>query len=68
MNKPDPIMTIDEVAEYVNLHPLTIRRFAREGRIPVFKAGWQWRVKRELLDRWLEQESMKNVGVSFEQW
>ena len=68
MNKPDPIMTIDEVAEYLNLRPLTVRRFAREGRIPVFKAGRQWRVKRELLDRWLERESMKNVGVSFEHW
>ncbi len=67
MSKPDPIMTIDEVAEYLNLHPLTVRRFAREGLILVFKAGRQWRVKQELLDRWLEQESMKNVGVSFEQ-
>ena len=64
MDQPDPIMTIDEVAEYLNLHPLTVRRLARDGVIPVFKAGRQWRVKRAILDRWLTEESMKNVVLS----
>ena len=59
-----PIMTIDETATYLNLHPLTVRRLAREGEIPAVKIGRQWRVKRELLDRWLEANSMQNVGVS----
>ena len=64
LNKPDPIMTIDEVAEYLNLHPLTVRRLARDGEIPAFKVGRQWRVKRAILDRWLAEESMKNVALS----
>lgn len=59
--KPRPLMTVDEVAEYLNMHPLTIRRLARENKLPAFKLGRQWRVKRELLDEWLEQESMQNV-------
>jgi excisionase family DNA binding protein len=59
--KPAPLMTIDEVAEYLNLHPLTVRRLAREGEIPAFKVGRQWRVKKELLERWLEESSMRNV-------
>ena len=56
------VMTIDQVAEYLSLHPLTVRRLAREGEIPAFKVGRQWRVKRQLLDQWIEQNSMRNVG------
>ena len=53
------MMTINEAAEYLSLHPLTVRRLAREGKIPAFKVGRQWRVKRELLDRFIEQASMQ---------
>jgi excisionase family DNA binding protein len=57
------MMTIDEVAEYLNLHPLTVRRLARDGKIPAFKVGRQWRVKRGLLDQWIEENSRRNVEV-----
>ena len=66
MGKAASIMTIDEVAEYLQLHPLTVRRLARDGEIPAFKVGRQWRVKRELLDLWLEETSTQNVGISSE--
>ena len=56
-----PIMDIEEVAEYLQLHPLTVRRLAREGAIPAFRVGRQWRAKRELLDHWIEEKSMQNV-------
>ncbi|MBL7201984.1 MAG: helix-turn-helix domain-containing protein [Anaerolineae bacterium] len=58
------MMTIDQVAKYLNLHPLTVRRLARDGKIPAFKVGRQWRVKRELLDQWIEENSLHNVEVS----
>ena len=67
MDIESQIMTVDEVAEYLQLHPLTVRRLAREGEIPVFKLGRQWRAKRELLDQWLEQRSMENMKNSPEQ-
>jgi excisionase family DNA binding protein len=56
-------MTTDEVSVYLNLHPLTVRRLARDGEIPATKIGRQWRFKRDLLDRWLEEQSLKNVVV-----
>ena len=62
--KPEQIMTIDEVAAYLGLHPLTVRRLARDGAIPAFKAGRQRRVKRELLERWMEEQSIKNVATT----
>ena len=67
MAEPDPVMTIDEVAEYLNLHPLTVRRLARDGEIPAFKVGRQWRVKRALLERWISEKSAQNIDVAAEQ-
>jgi excisionase family DNA binding protein len=55
------IMTIGQVARYLSLHELTVRRLARDGEIPAFKVGRQWRVKRELLDRWIEREALRNL-------
>jgi excisionase family DNA binding protein len=54
-------MTIEQVARYLSLHELTVRRLARDGEIPAFKVGRQWRIKRELLDRWIEREALLNM-------
>ncbi len=64
MNKEEwpPIMTIAEVAQYLGLHELTVRRLAREGAIPALKLGRQWRIKRDLLEKWIEQRSLNNLG------
>ena len=62
------IMTIEEVARYLGLHELTVRRLAREGEIPAFKIGRQWRVKKDLLDRWIERASMRNIGEGDGVW
>jgi excisionase family DNA binding protein len=61
LNDVDKIMTIEEVARYLSLHELTVRRLARDGEIPAFKVGRQWRVKKGLLDRWIEREAYRNV-------
>ena len=39
------IMTSKEVAQYLSIHPLTVHKYAREGKIPAFKIGTDWRVK-----------------------
>ncbi|MBN1933676.1 MAG: helix-turn-helix domain-containing protein [Anaerolineae bacterium] len=69
MNKEDfpSIMTITEVAEYLGLHELTVRRLAREGQLPALKLGRQWRVKKDLLEKWIENRSLDNVGLSEEE-
>ena len=61
MEKLDEIMTIEELAVYLQLHPLTVRSLARAGELPTFKVGRQWRVKRDMLDDWLEEKSMQNL-------
>ena len=42
----------EEIAEYLRLHPYTIRRLAREKKIPAFRAGGQWRFRKDDIDRW----------------
>jgi len=60
---PD-MLTIAEVAKYLKLHELTVRRLAREGELPAFKVGRQWRIKRDLLEAWIEERSGKGTAVS----
>jgi len=51
------MLTISEVAEYLKLHELTVRRLAREGELPAFKVGRQWRIQREKLQEWIDARS-----------
>lgn len=44
--------TSEEIAGYLRLHPYTIRRLAREGKIPAFRVGGQWRFRKDEIDTW----------------
>jgi excisionase family DNA binding protein len=52
MNEEDPIMTADEVAELLHIHPTTVYRLVKQGRIPAFRVGGDYRFNRETIDRW----------------
>ncbi len=44
--------TVEELARYLKLHEYTIRRLARMNKIPSFKAGGQWRFRKDEIDNW----------------
>lgn len=46
--------TVDEVAKALKLNPYTVRRLVREGKIPAFKIGGQWRFRKEGIDRFIK--------------
>ena len=50
------ILTIEEVAAYLRLKPQTIYRWAQEKRIPAAKVGKEWRFRRSVIDRWLDDQ------------
>jgi excisionase family DNA binding protein len=56
MTREKEIMTTKEIAEYLQLHPLTVHRLAREGRIPAFKIGTDWRFHKKHIERWIKQK------------
>jgi excisionase family DNA binding protein len=58
------ILTIEEVAAYLRLKPQTIYRWAQEKRIPAAKIGKEWRFRRSVIDRWLDDQ-MFGDGAQF---
>ena len=50
------ILTLEEVAQYLRLKPQTIYKWAQEKRIPAVKLGKEWRFRRSILDRWLDEQ------------
>src|SRR5579872_1804939 len=48
------IMTAQELSTYLKITTTTIYKLAQQGEIPSFKVGSEWRFKKELVDRWLE--------------
>jgi len=61
MTKNKEILTAKEVAEYLNIHPLTVHRYAREGKIPAFKIGTDWRFHKKYIERWIKEKSAYNL-------
>lgn len=49
------IMTVSEVAEYFKISEVTTYKLVQEGKIPAFKIGRHWRVKRVDLGEFIEK-------------
>ena len=47
------VMTLDEVAEYLQVSQKSILRMAQTGKIPAAKVASQWRFMRSVVDDWL---------------
>jgi excisionase family DNA binding protein len=56
MAKNREILTAKEVADYLNLHQLTVHKYAREGKIPAFKIGMDWRFHKKYIERWIKEK------------
>ena len=52
------ILTLEEVAHYLRLKPQTIYKWAQERRIPAVKLGKEWRFRKSILDRWLDEQML----------
>lgn len=61
MSRDKEILTAKEVAEYLNIHPLTVHKYAREGKIPAFKIGTDWRFHKKYIQRWIKEKSVYNL-------
>jgi excisionase family DNA binding protein len=52
-----PVLTIDELADYLKISKSTLYKLAQEGRVPGQKVGRHWRFRKETIDRWLERDT-----------
>lgn len=60
MRSSKKIFTAKELADYLHLHLFTIHKYAREGKIPAFKIGMEWRFQKKAIDRWLKGKMTSN--------
>jgi excisionase family DNA binding protein len=58
------ILTIEDIAEYLRVHPSTIYRLLRKKKLPAFKIGRDWRFNREAIDRWRVDAERANNRMS----
>jgi excisionase family DNA binding protein len=57
----DRLMTIKQLAGYLNLNERTVLRLVTEGALPGVKVGNQWRFRKAMIDTWLDDQML---GVS----
>ncbi len=49
------ILTVQDLATYLKVHPSTIYRLLKHGELPAFRVGCDWRFNSESIDKWLLQ-------------
>jgi excisionase family DNA binding protein len=54
MDTTIPLMTLEEVCDWLQIDSQVIRRLARDGKIPGVKIGKSWRFDREELQKWIK--------------
>lgn len=57
---PEQLLTLEQVAEYLNVDKFTVYRLLTDKDLPAFKVGNQWRFKRKMIENWLAKNSSAN--------
>jgi len=52
------ILTVLEVSRYLKVHPITVYRLLRQGRIPAFRVAGSWRFTMKDLERWIDSQKL----------
>ena len=63
MAKSKQVMTVKDVAGYLDVHPMTIYKYVRDGRIPAFKIGDSWRIRRDSIQKWIKESEKRSGGA-----
>ena len=56
MDRVKPILTLKEVADYLDVSPTSIYRYVKQGKIPSIRVGGQYRFRRTKIDEWLDKQ------------
>jgi excisionase family DNA binding protein len=54
------VMNLREVAGYLGVHTSTIYKYAKQGSIPAFKIGSDWRFPKKHIDQWINEKMNRN--------
>jgi excisionase family DNA binding protein len=64
MATEDEIFTIKELSEHLRVHPTTIYRLLRQGLLPGFRVGSNWRFSRDAIEQWERDQVGRAPSVS----
>lgn len=64
MAKTKEILDAKDVSEYLHVHLFTVHKYAREGKIPAFKIGADWRFHRKSIEKWISEKEQSNITKS----
>jgi len=56
----DKWLTLEQIAEYLQMSTSSIYKMAQAGKIPAYKVGRQWRFRIEEIDKWVTQKKTMN--------
>jgi excisionase family DNA binding protein len=57
----ESVLTIDDLAEYLQISKSTLYKLAQESKIPGQKVGRHWRFRKETIDRWLDRDEVESA-------
>ena len=55
------VMNVRQASQYLGISPDTLYRYITEGEIPAFKLGNRWKLRKTILDRWMERKMSQVV-------
>jgi excisionase family DNA binding protein len=57
------LLTVDELSEHLRVHKTTIYRMLKEGKLPGFRVGTDWRFDVDVIERWQRDQMNNNTGT-----
>jgi len=60
------VMTIDDLASYLQLSKSSLYKLAQAGKVPGQKIGKHWRFHKEVIDGWLKEQRAREQRRSSE--
>jgi len=60
-NARGPILNASELSEYLRVDKTTIYRALREGKLPGFRVGSEWRFHLDAIEQWQRDQMKENT-------
>ena len=56
LDKLPDIVTVKQLAEFLQISELTVKRAIKSGELAAFKVGRDWRIEREAVTDWVKNK------------
>lgn len=52
------VLTVKEICDLLHVHQSTVYKLVKQGKIPSFRIGTDWRFRADVIKRWMAGETM----------